>query len=364
MITDTFCTISEKLRNSIISKKQILDSLRPFPNDVLAKLKEQMSLEWTFNSNAIEGNTLTLQETEIVLKRGITIGNKNLREHFEALNHDEAIKFLESFVEKKEQFTIDTIKTLHKIVMKNINDYGSGSFRKTNVKITGAVHIPPEAFKIENEMQKLIEWYNENKNTISPFELASWLHYHFVWIHPFIDGNGRVARLLMNLTLIRSNYSIAIIPPLLRGEYISALEHAHEDVTEFCEFIAHCVLETQKDLLRLLETSVCETAIFEPANAKERKTEKTNEDNNTNDNDRINVNDRISDRINDRINNGADEIYHLILSNPGINANGLSQLSGKSIPTVNRKIAVLKKEGKIEFRGAKKTGGYYPKFES
>lgn len=101
MITDTFCTISENLKKSILSKKQILDSLRPFPNDVLAKLREQMNLEWTYNSNAIEGNTLTLQETEIVLKRGITIGNKNLREHFEALNHDEAVRFLEGFVDRK-----------------------------------------------------------------------------------------------------------------------------------------------------------------------------------------------------------------------------------------------------------------------
>lgn len=242
MITDTFCEISENLKKSILSKKQILDSLRPFPNDILAKLREQMNLEWTYNSNAIEGNTLTLQETEIVLKRGITIGNKNLREHFEALNHDEAVRFLEGFVDRKEVFTLETIKTLHKIVMKNINEYGSGSFRRTSVKIIGAVHIPPDAYKVESEMQNLLDWYYENQNKISVPEFAAWIHYHFVWIHPFIDGNGRTARLLMNLILIQNGFPPAVILNVDRKKYYRVLRKADMDKPqEFVDFIAKAI---------------------------------------------------------------------------------------------------------------------------
>ena len=238
MLTDIFCNINYRLKASILAKKEILDSQRPFPSDVVAKIRDQLNLEWTFNSNAIEGNTLTLQETEIVLKRGITIGNKNLREHFEAINHDQAIKFLEDFVAKKETLSLDTIKTIHKIVMKNIEEYGSGSFRHTNVKIIGAVHIPPESYKIQSEMENLLNWYFENQNVLSVPELAAWFHYHFVWIHPFVDGNGRTARLLMNLILIQNGYPPAIILNVDRKKYYRVLRKADMDKPqEFIDFI-------------------------------------------------------------------------------------------------------------------------------
>ena len=242
MQTDIYCNISEKLKNSILKKKEILDSLRPFPSDVVAKIRDQINLEWTYNSNAIEGNTLTLQETEIVLKRGITIGNKNLREHFEAINHDNAIKFLEDFIKRRQVLSLEAIKTLHKIVMKNIDEYGSGSFRHTNVKIIGAVHVPPESYKIQNEMENLLNWYFENLNTMSVPELAAWIHYHFVWIHPFIDGNGRTARLLMNLILIQNGYPPAVVLNVDRKKYYKVLRKADMDKPqEFIDFIGKSI---------------------------------------------------------------------------------------------------------------------------
>ena len=256
MITDTFCPISDSLKKSILTKKKILDSLRPFPSDVVAKLRDQMNLEWTYNSNAIEGNTLTLQETEIVLKRGLTIGNKNLREHFEALNHEEAIHFLEDFVARKKTLTIDTILTLHKIVMKNIDEAGNGSFRRTNVKIVGAVHIPPEAYKIRSEMEQFLVWYYENERMMTPPELAAWVHYHFVWIHPFIDGNGRTARLLMNLVLIQNGYPPAVVLNVDRKKYYRVLRRADMDKPqEFVDFIAKAVERSLAIYLEALKTS-------------------------------------------------------------------------------------------------------------
>ena len=131
------------LLNSIEGKKRELDSFRPFPTEIIRKLEEQFIVEWTYNSNAIEGNTLTLQETELVINRGLTIGNKTIKEHFEAINHKNGIQFLYDFITKRKELDEETILTLHKIVLKNIDDTGGGHYRTSNVMITGAVHIPP-----------------------------------------------------------------------------------------------------------------------------------------------------------------------------------------------------------------------------
>ena len=234
--------MSPELLKSIEGKKRELDSFRPFPPGIIHKLEEQFTVEWTFNTNAIEGNTLSLQETELVINRGITIGNKTLREHFEAINHKEGIQYLYDFVKKKKQLDEDALFALHKIILKNINDTDAGYYRSANVMITGAVHIPPSGVKIQRLMNEFFEWYYKNKSKLSVAELAAWVHYKIVWIHPFIDGNGRTARLLMNLLLIQKGYPPAVILNVDRRKYYRLLKEAdRENYNGFMDFIGRSI---------------------------------------------------------------------------------------------------------------------------
>jgi Fic family protein len=190
MQSDMLSPMDQKLLSRIEGKKRELDRFRPLSPGILQKLREQFILEWTYNSNAIEGNTLSLQETELVLNRGLTIGNKSLKEHFEAINHKAGIEFVEQFVAKKNELNESFIKELHHIILKNIDDTNAGVYRVTNVRILGAVHIPPDPFKIPQLIQEFLAWYYEHQHTMPIPELAAYVHYQFVCIHPFIDGNG------------------------------------------------------------------------------------------------------------------------------------------------------------------------------
>ncbi|MFA6007741.1 MAG: Fic family protein [Candidatus Shapirobacteria bacterium] len=234
--------MDKRLLDSIEGKKRELDRFRPLPPSVTKKLNEQFTLEWIYNSNAIEGNTLTLQETELVLNRGLTIGNKSLQEHFEAINHKEGIQFLEAFIEKKNDLNEEFIRSIHGIILKNINDQEAGNYRSANVRILGAVHIPPNPIKIPALMSEFISWYYANKYTLPVPELAAWVHYHFVRIHPFVDGNGRASRLLMNLVLMQNGYPPAVILNVDRKKYYSALKQADLDrPLAFINFIGRAV---------------------------------------------------------------------------------------------------------------------------
>lgn len=206
--------------------KAKLDAYRPLSLEVLQNLHEDLVLRWTYNSNAIEGNTLTLQETKVALE-GITIGGKLLREHFEVINHKEAILFIEELAKKDESLSEYSIKQIHSLILKNIDDANKGSYRKTNVIISGAEHKPPQSFEVASCMENFIKEYEEKKNTLHPIELASWVHIEFVGIHPFIDGNGRTSRLLMNLELIKAGYPPVVISVEDRLEYYKALDTAH-----------------------------------------------------------------------------------------------------------------------------------------
>ncbi len=230
------------LIRAIEGKKRELDRHRPFPPAVVKKLEEQFRLEWTYNSNAIEGNTLNLRETELVLNRGLTIGKKSLREHFEVLNHAEAITLLENICTKKKDLSEDLILSLHRLILKNIDDAEAGRYRQSNVMIVGAVHIPPQAVKVPRLMGELLAWYHENSRKIPAPELAAWVHYKFVNIHPFIDGNGRTARLLMNLILMRAGYPPAVILTVDRKKYYRVLKDADKDRFEgFLAFIGRSI---------------------------------------------------------------------------------------------------------------------------
>lgn len=236
------------LFDQIDLKKQQLDAKRPLPKYTLQSLREKLFLEWTYNSNAIEGNTLTLNETKIVLE-GITIGGKTMREHLEVINHQEAISYVEDIVQKEEPFSEWQIKNLHRLVLKGIDDSYAGIYRDQQVFISGAEHTPPSPLNIQEQMDNLLKWYDEEAMNFHPVVRGSMLHVIFVGIHPFIDGNGRTARLLLNLELMKAGYPPVIIRVENRLDYYNALDKAHttEDYKDFVELVSREV-EASLDL--------------------------------------------------------------------------------------------------------------------
>ncbi|CAB3751788.1 hypothetical protein LMG29739_01382 [Paraburkholderia solisilvae] len=190
----------------------------------MASLREVLTLDWTYNSNAIEGNTLTLQETKVVLE-GITVGGKTLREHLEATNHRDAIECVEEIVAKREALTEWQIKNIHSLVLRGISDKDAGRYRQGNVLIGGASTVPPDAVHVPQEMNALLVWY-ERSAALHPVERAAELHTRFVKIHPFIDGNGRTGRLLLNFELMKSGYPPAVIRTQDRQTYYRVLDEA------------------------------------------------------------------------------------------------------------------------------------------
>lgn len=228
--------------------KSELDALRPLPAAALKNLDEVYRIEWTYNSNAIEGNTLTLLETKLVLEEGLTIGGKKLREHFEVVNHSDAIDYVQDIVRRNLELTEFVIKSLHQLVLKNIDDDNAGKYRGINVMISGSKHKPPHFTALSGQMEQLIKWYDEHKDLLHPVQLAAEFHFRLVYIHPFSDGNGRTARLLMNLILMKSGYPPAIVKAESadRLKYYDALETAsvHSDLEPFVQLIVGCVEES------------------------------------------------------------------------------------------------------------------------
>jgi len=236
-------------------KKQRLQLLRPIPSVALEKLRESMMLEWTYHSNAIEGNTLTLQETRVILSDGITVGGKTLREHFETLNHHEAIVHLEDLVNKKYRIKAADILMIHGLVLQRIEKDFAGRYRNAGVRITGANFTPPNAMKVDELMEDLIAWVNE-KNDVPVVVKAMMFHHRMVWIHPFFDGNGRTVRLMFNLLLMNDGYPPAIILQQDRRKYYDALNKANQGNYEKLMLLILQALERSLDIyLSLLENN-------------------------------------------------------------------------------------------------------------
>ena len=235
--------------------KARLDTYRPLPQSLLRNLQEDLVLRWTYHSNAIEGNTLTLLETKVVLE-GITVGGKLLREHFEAINHRDAIEYVMAIVANVEAFSEWQIRNIHRLVLKNIDDDNAGRYRSLNVMISGARHTPPDCLQVSEQMQALIHWYETEATTLHPVERAARLHGDFVKIHPFVDGNGRTARLLMNLELMKSGFPPAVLPVEKRLAYYEALDQAHvdHDYSHFIALISACVKESFSPYWHVLGT--------------------------------------------------------------------------------------------------------------
>ena len=241
-MTDIFSEI-DKLQEEI-------NSFRPLDNNMLKQVKEYYRIGLTYTSNALEGNSLTETETKIVLEEGITIGGKPLKDHFEAIGHSDAFDLIYSLAHKK-NLEESYIKGLHRLFYYRIERKIAGEYRKVKAIITGSKYPLPLPENIPELMSILFIKLNDMKKQMHPVELSALAHKELVFIHPFVDGNGRVARLLMNLILLQESYNIVLIPPIVREEYLQSLEKAHENDSDFIELIARMVRETQKDYLRL-----------------------------------------------------------------------------------------------------------------
>ena len=209
-------------------------------NELLSKqLKKDLNIKWTHNSTGIEGNSYTLNQTRILLAEGITIGGKRLVEHLEIIGHSEAIEYLEDIIENNVELTEREIKNIHSLVTKDIENVNSGAYRNNAVYISGSKHIPPQPYLVSEKMEELMLWYNNESKNIHPIERAAILHGEFVSIHPFIDGNGRTARLLLNFELMKNNYPAIIIEIEEREKYFDALEvgNLSGNWDKFTEFV-------------------------------------------------------------------------------------------------------------------------------
>ena len=227
-------------------KKSKLDELRPIPAYVLNKIKESLYIEWTYNSNSIEGNTLTLLETKLVLEEGMTIHGKSPREHFEALNHQEAIEYIEKLVSAQSMLSATDIMDIHSLVLQKIEKEYAGRYRTFGVRVQGASFLPPNALKVSQLMDELLDWLNNEDVELHPLIKATIYHHRFVWIHPFIDGNGRTVRLTFNLNLMRDGFPPVIILRNDRKKYYDALNKA--DLGDYSKLVLLVLQAAERSL--------------------------------------------------------------------------------------------------------------------
>lgn len=210
----------------LTDKKKRLDGFRPLPDTLVRNLDDWFRVELTYTSNAIEGNTLTRRETALVVEKGLTVGGKSLTEHLEATNHAHALDWVKEQVKRKpSSLTEKDILHIHDIILKGIDDANAGHYRSVPVRISGSAVVLPNPRKVPDLMQDFVEWLKHSGN-LHPVELAAEAHYRLVTIHPFVDGNGRTARLLMNMILLMTGYPSAIIRKRDRLAYIGSLEKA------------------------------------------------------------------------------------------------------------------------------------------
>jgi len=211
----------------LFEKRDLLNKSRPLPAIAMQKIKEALSVEWTYNSNSIEGNSMTLQETYVILNDGMTVKGKSLREHFEINNHHKALAFLYNLVAQKKQLDAGSILDIHRFMLNNIEDLYAGRLRNAGVRIQGANFVPPNARKVPDLLDELIDFIQTNPLNLNVIELATIFHHKFVHIHPFFDGNGRTVRLAMNLILLNAGFPPAIILKNDRSKYYTALNIAN-----------------------------------------------------------------------------------------------------------------------------------------
>jgi len=250
--------ITKYLNNQIQSRledelKQ-LNSKRLLPPEVVKKLNEQFALEMTYNSNAIEGNSLTLKETAWVIQDGLTIKGKPMKDHLEARDHYAALSYLYELIEHDSQQTVSEIlvRTIHQLVVRETEQQTAGMYRTGNVIITGSDHIPPDISVLPGLMRDLIRWIRLNQKKLHPVELAAIVHHKLVFIHPFFDGNGRTARVIMNLILLQHGYPLVIVLKNDRKKYYQTLSKA--DIGDYSSFVRFTAQAVERSLNVYLKT--------------------------------------------------------------------------------------------------------------
>jgi Fic family protein len=235
-----------------------LQTVRPLSREALDKIQSSFEMEYTYESNRIEGNTLTLQETALVINEGVTISGKSMREHLEAINHAQAIVFIKEVAAGDVIITERLIRELHSIILHGIDREQAGKYRGVPVMITGSRHIPPQPYLIAPQMEQFIRDYEKQKQEEThPVLVAAFLHDELVKIHPFIDGNGRCSRLLMNLYLLSNGYFITTLKGNNEAKqaYYMALEQSHTENNRgsFYLLVANAVKQSMENYLRVIE---------------------------------------------------------------------------------------------------------------
>ena len=223
--------INVMLKEVDVQKEQ-LSALRPLPEEALKKIQDALDIEYTYESNRIEGNTFTLQETALVVNEGVTISGKSMREHLEAINHAEAISYIKDIAKQDIEISERTIKEIHALILHGIDRENAGRYRTVPVMISGSTHMPPQPYLIEKQMEDFILRFKQMEaEKVHPVLIAAYLHDELVRIHPFIDGNGRTSRLLMNLYLLRHGYVIITLKGSndAKVNYYKALEMSHTE---------------------------------------------------------------------------------------------------------------------------------------
>ncbi|MBP6039466.1 MAG: Fic family protein [Flavobacterium sp.] len=249
--------LSTKLEQLIKEIDGLKNELHQFRKYDSFRVTQALELEYTFESNKIEGNTLTLKETDLIVNEGLTISGKSMREHLEAINHQEAIAYIKELMDKNTTINEREILCIHNLILRGIYPEDAGKYRKVQVMIKGSSHMPPQPFLVAKEMEELFIWYQTNKNNLHPVILAAEMHERLVTIHPFIDGNGRTSRLLMNLILLQHGYVIANIKGTneSRMQYYNALEacQVENNKENFLLFIAQTEKECLERYLSILK---------------------------------------------------------------------------------------------------------------
>ena len=239
--------------NEIDVLKKKLDQFRQFDS---FRISQALELEYTFESNRVEGNTLTLRETDLVINEGLTISCKSMREHLEAINHQEAIGYIKHLIEKNSFLNEKEVLSIHNLILRGIHPEDAGRYRRVQVMIKGSSFMPPQPFMVAKEMEDFFIWYETNKNNLHPIVLAAEMHERLVTIHPFIDGNGRTSRLVMNLILLQNGYVIANIKGDYdsRMQYYNALEIAQtkNKKEDFLLFVAQIEKESLERYLQII----------------------------------------------------------------------------------------------------------------
>ncbi len=250
---NTLSKTLESILAQIDILKAKLDTFRQFDS---YRISQALELEYTFESNRIEGNTMTLRETDLVINEGLTISGKSMREHLEAINHQEAITFIKELMNKNTSLTEREVLSIHNLILRGIHPEDAGRYRKVQVMIKGSAHMPPQPFLVAKEMEDYFIWYETNKNKLHPIVLAAEMHERLVTIHPFIDGNGRTSRLVMNFILLQNGYIIANIKGDYenRMRYYQALETAQtqNNKEDFILFVAQMEKESLERYLEII----------------------------------------------------------------------------------------------------------------